>query len=149
MDRYFEASVEIEAPIEEAWAVLVDLASYPAWNTFCTKVESTLDVGSPIVLHVTLGGRPRVQRETVRAVHPNQRLCWGMSMGPALVFGGDRWQVLEPITKDRCRYWTHERFTGLLSFPISAVYGAAVKRGFETMAADLKKRVESLHPKVA
>jgi hypothetical protein len=141
--RSYEATVEIDAPAARVWEILVDLPSYGAWNTFCPVVESTLTVGGPVVLHVHLGKRRVVQRETVRAVDAEGlRLCWGATIGPPFVFHGDRWQELTALGPDRCRYHTHERFTGLLSPLVGALFGRAVQEGFSTMAADLKRRAE-------
>jgi len=47
------ASVTIDAPIDEVWAVMLDTASYGDWNPFVERAEcAATAVGEPIVLHV-------------------------------------------------------------------------------------------------
>ena len=57
------ASVEIDAPIEVVWRVMVETESYAAWNPFVVWAETAQPaaVGNPIVLQVTWanGGRSR------------------------------------------------------------------------------------------
>ncbi len=46
-------TVEIDAPQEFVWAVLTDYEQYPEWNPYTVKVETTLELGTPIVLHLS------------------------------------------------------------------------------------------------
>lgn len=144
MPTDFSASVEIDAPAEAAWAVLVDFDGYPTWNTFCPKVITTFEVGGTAVLHVQLGRKRVVQRLVVHAVKPGEMFAWGSTIGPAFVFEAAREQAIERLGDRRCRYRTHERFEGLLAPLVGALYGRDVQRGFEDMAEAFKRRVESL-----
>ena len=44
-DQFVSAEVDIAAPIEQVWDILVDLEQYQAWNPFTYRVESSLNVG--------------------------------------------------------------------------------------------------------
>jgi hypothetical protein len=46
--------LEIEAPAERVWAVIVDLDAYPAWNPFVVACQSTLVAGDPIWMRVRI-----------------------------------------------------------------------------------------------
>ncbi len=42
-------TVDIDAPTDVVWRVLVDLERYPLWNPFCLSAVSTLRMGAPPV----------------------------------------------------------------------------------------------------
>ena len=50
-------TVEINAPIELVWKILVDLTQYPHWNPFTVKIEGELKVGNTLDLHVNMPKR--------------------------------------------------------------------------------------------
>jgi hypothetical protein len=141
---HFESTVDIDAEPAAVWAILVDLGKYGEWNTFCFQIESSLQVGTPVLLHVRMGKRMRyVQKDFVRVVEPGSRICWDMKFGWGIMHAA-RWQTIEPLGNGRCRYRTWERFNGFLAPIIGAVFGGDVQRGFDRMANDLKQRAESL-----
>ncbi len=137
------ASVDIRAPAEDVWAVLVDFAQYPAWNPFTPQVDAELVAGAPVRLVVDMPGRRQLERvERINRVEPRRVLCWGMHMGHRSLLCANRWQVLEPVHAGT-RYTTVDRFSGLLVPVVMALYGTPMQRGFQQMADALKARVES------
>src|SRR3546814_17144196 len=54
MTRNPEAEIEIDAPLETVWRVMLDVDAYPEWNPFVVKAEckNPPRVGDPIPLHV-------------------------------------------------------------------------------------------------
>ena len=51
-------TVEIEAPQAFVWEVLVDYASYPEWNLYTVRVDTRLELGADVVLHLPHPDRP-------------------------------------------------------------------------------------------
>jgi hypothetical protein len=152
--RYlYRAEREIAAPAELAWAALVDFDAYPQWNPFTPYVESDRVAGRPIVLYVDFALRwPARERatllrqvETIRRFAPGEALVWSYAIGHARLFYGERWQQIEVLAADRCRYVTHERFTGAIAWLVDALYGSKVQRGFDAVADALARRVESCY----
>ena len=144
MAKVFATRIEIAAPAPQVWAVLCDLASYPEWNPFTTKIETDFQVGSPIVLHVSFdGAKPRRQVEILRRWAPGEELRWSMTMGPAWLFRAERVQRVELLGPDRCRYISEDAFAGLFSPVVEALYGAKVQRGIDALGAALKRRAEA------
>jgi hypothetical protein len=141
--RSVRAEILIDAPIERVWQILCDLGRYGEWNPFTPRVESSLRIGDPIHLHVRLVGERLMHRiEWVTRNEPHA-LCWDMKMGVRALLTAERCQVLTAQDEGRTRYVTEDRFTGLLTPIVFALFGRAMQRGFEDCARGLKKRAES------
>src|SRR4051794_30163595 len=68
-----EASVDIDAPIEAVWAVMLDTEAYGEWNPFVVRAECSTppQVGEPIVLHVRwANGKGTRSPERISAIEP-------------------------------------------------------------------------------
>jgi hypothetical protein len=138
------AEIEIDAPIERVWDILHDLPSYEEWNPFTPKVESTLQVGDPIHLHVRLRSPRLTHRvEFVTALEPLRKMCWNMKMGARFLLYAERCQTLTEIAPGRIHYITEDRFSGWLTGLVMRLFGDAMQRGFTDCAVALKKRAES------
>jgi hypothetical protein len=138
------SEIEIAAPASRVWEILTDLERYPDWNPFTPKVESTLEVGAAVHLHTRLRSERLAHRvETVTEHVPGERVCWGMTLGARFVLAAERRQILTPLELDRTRYLTDDRISGMLTPIVMAFWGEAMQRGFDDVAAALKKRAES------
>lgn len=150
--------VEIDAPASVVWEVLTDLDSYPHWNPFCVAVKSTLEIGAPVEMTLAdYSGATETfpYTEYVCAVVPERLLSWELRPTEVSVQAARRDQVIEPITDDRCRYYSTDAFLGEEAHQIMADSGAWVKRAFDDTAVALKERSEALyaerglHPRTA
>lgn len=143
------ASIEIAAPIEVVWEVMLDVASYPEWNRFVVRVETATPprVGNPITLHVRwANGKGTVSPERISAIEPPRDGSallayvyegWPSKLG---LVRGTREQRLTSIDGGT-RYDTVEYFTG----PLVPLAGPArVADGFRRHAEGLKARAESM-----
>lgn len=135
--------VEIDAPAQVVWDILVDLKNYHEWNPFTERVESTLVLGDKVDLYVRLGKQNKIQTEQVREVSPPNTLSWGMTMGLDFLLKALREQKLETVTEDKCVYFSTDAFQGLLTPLVVMLYGEKIRVGFNEMAYALKKRAES------
>lgn len=135
--------VEIEAPAERVWDILVDFERYGEWNPFTTRVEASLEIGAPVILHVRLGWLKRKQPERIETVEPPHLLAWGTTMGHPVLLSALREQRLEALSETRCRYSTTDATSGLLTPLVALLFGRLIHRGFNAMAAALKIRAEA------
>ena len=135
-------AIEIQVPVERVWEVLMDLERYCDWNPFTTRVDTSLEVGSPVDLYVTLGPFKLKQPERIQAVDPPSLLAWGMIMGARWLLVTCREQRLEALSDTRCRYTTTDTFTGVLTPLVVLLFGGLIRRGFNAMARALKERTE-------
>ena len=142
------ASVDIDAPIEQVWAVMLDTEAYGEWNPFVTRAECTTPptVGEPIVLHVTwANGRSTTSPERILAVEPPRdedgvrraTLAYVYEGWPARLglVRGTRYQRLSQRPGGPTRYETVEEFTG----PLVPLAGPErVEDGFRRHAAGVE-----------
>jgi hypothetical protein len=145
------ASVSIEAPIEQVWAVMLDTASYGEWNPFVERAEcDSTAVGEPIVLHVRwANGRTTTSPERISIVDPphdeggvrRATLAYVYEGLPAKLglVRGTRYQRLSQEPAGPTRYDTVEEFSG----PLVRLAGPKrVEDGFRRHAEALKRRCE-------
>jgi hypothetical protein len=144
-------SVEIDAPIEAVWAVMIDFARYREWNPFVVAITPRAPgpsrVGSALTLDVRWadGGAVSTVEVVTRLDAPAAgsatmeyrytgwlpRLC---------LVRGSRVQTLAQAAAGRTVYRSVEEFGGLLA---RAVPLAKVQDGFERHGRALKSRVEA------
>ena len=139
------SSIDIHASVDTVWRILVDLDNYHTWNRFTPKVETTLEVGSPVLLHVQMTPKKMLlQKEWVREVTPRRELSWGMTMGHPFFLAAARSQTLTPLDEHTTRYQTVDKMSGILVPLVRLLYGKKIKRGFDALAEGLRVRAESL-----
>lgn len=139
--RLYAASVEIDAPPDRVWSVLIDLERYPEWNPFTIAARSTLRVGDPIDMRVRMMrlGVTLEQREIVRELDAPRRMRWNMQLGSPRLLTGDREQRLTPLPGDRTRYVTEDAIDGALAPLVHRLFGSSLDLGFESMARALAR----------
>ena len=82
MNKELVSSIDIAAPAERVWEVLVDFAAFPTWNPFITQAEGRLEVGGRLTLRMQpAGGSAVTLRPTLIEVVVPQRLRWRGRLG--------------------------------------------------------------------
>lgn len=147
LDASIQSTIDIDAPIERVWSILLDLTSYSEWNPFTPRIDATLRVGEPVVLHVAMKPhkKRRIVQHEVCTIHDPSRweLGWGMRMGLDLVLRAHRVQRLTPLSNHSTRYFTEDRFSGCLVPLVMMLYRDDIQRGFDAAAQALKARAEA------
>ncbi|HSV37647.1 MAG TPA: SRPBCC domain-containing protein [Nocardioidaceae bacterium] len=148
------ATIEIDAPLDVVWSVMLDTGSYGEWNPFLERIEcpSPPKPGDPIILHVRwTNGRTTRSPERIKVVEgPTDEdglrratlayVYEGMGAKLRLV-QGTRWQRLTQKPGEPTTYDTVEEFSG----PLVKLAGPArVEEGFRRHAEALKRRAERL-----
>jgi hypothetical protein len=146
------AAIEIVAPIERVWEVMLDTGSYAEWNPFVVRVDCPTppSVGDPIVLHVRwANGRSATSPERISLVEPphdaggvrRATLAYVYEGLPARLglVRGIRYQRLTQSPGGPTRYDTVEEFSG----PLVRLAGPGrVADGFRRHAEALRDRCE-------
>ena len=141
MARSLETSIDIEAPPQDVWAVLLDLPAYGDWNPFIVAAEGTAEPGERLTLRMQVAGKSFTLRPTVHTRTEAQVLRWRGSVGVRGLFDGEHVHELQPIPTGT-RYVQRERFTGVL-LPLMARTVDATERAFGQMNLALKQRAEA------
>ena len=159
------AEADIEASPAAVMAALRDVRAYAAWRCPFTErmdLEGALAPGARITEHVRLAPGDASTRLTVVRVTEcgEARLCWDSVLLSACLLHATRTQTVELVdssagaaaagagagatasARPRTRYASEDVMTGLLSPLVLWLYGAAVRRGFEAVAAALKAHCE-------
>lgn len=149
------ASIEIDAPLDVVWQVMLDTARYGEWNPFVVRAETAQPpaVGNPITLHVRWrGGKGTRSPERISAIEQPATAADGTTTAclsyvfegwPAKLglVRGTRHQRLSQRPGEATTYDTVEEFSG----PLVKLAGPGrVADGFRRHAAALKQRAESL-----
>jgi uncharacterized protein YndB with AHSA1/START domain len=146
------AAVDIDAPIEDVWAVMLDTGSYGEWNPFVVRADCAAHpkVGDPIVLHVRwANGKGSRSPERIIAIEPPHDVDGVRRATLAYVYEGlparlglvrgTRTQQLSQQPGGPTHYETVEEFSG----PLVPLAGPKrVEDGFRRHAAALKVRCE-------
>ena len=143
--KVYRTEIEIEAPSQLVWEVLIDLESYPDWNPFLQRASGDLVEGERLEVFIK---PPRARGMTIRprviAVEEGAGFSWkGSILFPGL-FDGEHYFVIDPLEEGCCRFVQGEEFTGMFVFPILWLIGGATRRGFERMNEALKARAEAM-----
>jgi hypothetical protein len=143
MSKRLTSSIDIEAPAEKVWELLIDFTAYPTWNPFITRAEGPVEVGGRLTLRMQpVGGSAITLRPTVVEVVEGHRLRWQGRLGVRGLFDGDHLFVLEPHGATRSRLVQQEQFSGLLVPFLQRSLDRGTLPAFHAMNAALKDRAE-------
>jgi hypothetical protein len=137
--KSYEAKSVIDAPPEQVWAVLVDAAGYPSWDSGVDKVDGRIAAGEKITVHAAVNPG-RAFPVKVTEFRSGQRMTWtgGMPLG---LFKGVRTFTLTP-RGNATEFTVREEYTGPL-LPLIWRSMPDLAPSFDRFARGLKQRVES------
>jgi hypothetical protein len=142
--RELHSEIEIDAPAERVWDVLVGFEDYPAWNPFIRSASGPVRAGERIRVTVGASGqRPMTFKPRLLVVRPARELRWLGRVGLPRLFDGEHSFVLEPLGPRRTRVVQHERFRGLLVPLMKRSLYVDSQRGFDDLMRALKRRAEA------
>ncbi|MEO8465157.1 MAG: SRPBCC domain-containing protein [Gammaproteobacteria bacterium] len=137
--KTFQAAGSIQAPAERVWALLIDVARWPAWNTTVDKVAGYVALGATVTVHTKLSpGRAFPVR--VAELDAPRRMVWrgGMPLG---LFTGTRTFTIAPHNSGSVEFDMREEFAGLFA-PLIAKSIPDLKPAFNEFVRCLKAAAE-------
>jgi hypothetical protein len=137
-----QASIDIKAPPQNVWALVVDVERYKDWNPFFTEGHGPVADGATLRLTMKpVGQSPKNFSPTVLNVNPGESLVWrGRLLLPGL-FDGTHHLIVERISAVETRFTQEETFSGVL---VPFVGFDPYLAGWRRMNEALKVRAEAL-----
>lgn len=137
--KSFEATSVIKATPDKIWAVLVDGAHYPDWDSGVVRVEGRIAPGETIKV-VSSASPNRTFPVKVSEFSRNASMTWSGGM-PLGLFKGVRTFKLTPAPDGSTRFDLREEYTGPL---LAMMWRSMPDLGpsFNQFANGLKKRAE-------
>lgn len=139
-------TVEIDAPQDFVWSIVVDYPSYPEWNPYTFRVDTVLELGADVVLHLPDPAKPGesfTTKEHMRVIEAPHHLQYDTGDSfPGMLAIRDQW--VEDLGDGRCSYKTTDVFTGDLAKVVYEMQAQWVTAGFNATAYALKARAEQL-----
>lgn len=139
-------TVEIDAPQALVWSVLTSYADYPSWNPYTVRVETVLELGAEVILHLPDPARPGktfTTLEHMRIIDAPHHLQYDTGdCFPGLLAVRDQW--VEDLGSGRSSYRTTDVFTGEAAQVVYSLQVGWVTAGFNATALALKARAEQL-----
>jgi hypothetical protein len=143
MSKELISSIDIEAPAEKVWELLIDFTAYPTWNPFITRAEGPVEVGGRLTFRMQpVGGSAVTLRPTVVEVVEGHRLRWHGRLGVRGLFDADHLFILESHGATRSRLVQREQFNGLLVPFVQRSLDRGTLPAFHAMNTALKDRAE-------
>ncbi|MBL8348520.1 MAG: SRPBCC domain-containing protein [Rubrivivax sp.] len=138
--KSFEVTCQIHAPVARVWALLTDVAAWPAWNTTVPKVQGTVALGQQVTVYTT-ASPGRAFPVKVSELEPPRRMVWtgGMPLG---LFTGRRTYTLREDSPGSTTFTMSEAFTGPMA-PLITRSIPDLQPLFDEFAVCLKRAAEA------
>ena len=134
----YEASIDIAAPAERVWSVLVDTAKWPEWDPTCERIEGQVALGSTVKAFTKMAPGRAFPVKVAELDEP-KKMTWQSGM-PLGLFKGTRTFTLTP-KGERTEVHVKEQFTG----PMLKLIGKTIPdmtEPFQQFCEGLKQRAE-------
>ena len=137
-----DTQIEINAPAERVWTLLMDFPAYGRWNPFIRSIEGRAAVGETLKAFIQPPGSGGLRvAPVVLAADPNRAFRWkGKLLLPGL-FDGEHFFELEPAAGGTV-FRHGEIFSGLLVPLLKGTLDGATRQGFIAMNEALKREAE-------
>jgi hypothetical protein len=112
--KEIHTQIDIHAPAERAWQLLLDFNNYSKWNPFIREINGVPNVGAKLEIHLhTASGKTRIYKPTITKLEPYHELRWyGKSFMPGM-FNGEHIFTIKTLEPNHKQFLHKEIFTGL------------------------------------
>lgn len=140
--KVFEATIEINAPIDIVWQFLADFSSYPDWNPFIVWAEGALDEGANVNFKVA--GQSINYKAEIVTVKPQAELTW-IGQVPLPGVHPRYIRIVESLGENRTRFSHRDEFSGWLVPLIAPVLNLQFSRFYVPTCEALKQHAETVY----
>ena len=141
--REIFTEIDIDAPADRVWCVLVDIQMWHEWNPFIPDISGEISVGSRLTIRVEPpGGKPMSFKPIVSCVQENSDLIWIGSLPIPGAFKGEHIFELRPIDDAHTKLIQRENYSGWMIPFLWKSLDRNVRAGFQLMNEALKNEAE-------
>ena len=133
-------SIVIDAPAFSVWNLLTDLASYPRWNPFITRIKGELKQGGRLDMEMKLEKVIAID-PVVQDVQLERQISW-LDKSPGNLFVAEHRLEIQTLAHDRVTFFQIASFTGPIVSLLEEKLETGFGKGLEEMNAALKKVAE-------
>lgn len=133
-------SIVIDAPAFSVWNLLTDLASYPRWNPFITRIKGELKQGGRLDMEMKLEKVIAID-PVVQDVQLERQISW-LDKSTGNLFVAEHRLEIQTLAHDRVTFFQIASFTGPIVSLLEEKLEAGFGKGLEEMNAALKKVAE-------
>ena len=141
--RNIHTEIEINAPVDRVWNILMEFEKYPEWNPFVTSIHGKAQVGEG--LKVVLNqpeSKPMTMKPKCLVAEVNTEFRWlGHLLFPG-IFDGEHIFKMKTLDGGKTKFIQSENFKGLLVPVFWKMLNTKTIKGFEMMNKALKERAE-------
>lgn len=142
--KELHTEIEINAPPEAVWSIIIDFENYEEWNPFINRIIGQAKQGSKIEISLhTPAGKNRKYEPTITKVDDGRELRW---TGKSWLLNAEHIFTIEQLQADKVRFIHREVFDGLLAGFFGKDLDTDIRQGFEEMNRSLKERAERSNP---
>lgn len=143
MTRQITTQIDIDAPADVVWDILLDFDRYPDWNPFVKEISGDATPGARLAIKIQPPeGSSMSFKPTVLVAREREELRWLGRVGLPRIFDGEHSFVIQPIDEARIRLIHSECFRGILVPLLWNGLETNTRAGFEQMNGALKERAE-------
>lgn len=136
--KHLYTEIVIDQPLKNVWQALTDFEKYPQWNSFLTKVDGELRVGSRLKVCATPPRSvSRVFYPVILSVNEGHEFRWLGQLFLPGILDGEHIFTLKVLDKNKTLFIHREEFSGLIVPLHQRVRLAGTRKGFIAMNEDL------------
>ena len=142
--KSIHTEIEINAPVNTVWTILMDFEKYSEWNPFIKSIEGKGEAGASLkVLLAQPDSKPMTVKPKCQTVAVNQEFRWRGHMLFKGIFDGEHIFKMKEIEGGKTKFVQCENFDGILLPMFWKMLNTKTIKGFEMMNRALKERAEN------
>ncbi|MFY0654639.1 MAG: SRPBCC domain-containing protein [Cyclobacteriaceae bacterium] len=143
VSRSIRTEIQINAPADKVWDVLMDHEKYSDWNPFIKKISGNTRQGESLSVTIQSPGNSAMDFEPIVLInHPAQEFRWEGKLFIKGLFDGEHYFIINQSSPGKVTFIHGENFKGLVSGLLTKLILDDTQIGFELMNEALKSRAE-------
>lgn len=136
--------IEINAPVEQVWAAIIDFETYSEWNSQLKYLGGEVKPNGQLHLKLSAeGADPYEFKPDISHWEDNKRFAWLARTGLPRVFDGEHFFELQQIDDSTTLVTNREEYRGVMSLIMKNLpMMKTAPEGFQKMNKELKNYVE-------